>query len=204
MQSDQGVSCGRIWGRLDEVGRSQIFCKSERSERSEVARFDCDDECSLHNDWCAGHFWKVSNRTTRWETQFLAKHFTVDWVFVLPSGNPNPDATVDYDRELITVGWVDIILGFAGRVKVLRTHVAHVGLSSSSSSFFSFFLFFFEHICPCSLVVREDVNVSTRNYLNYSNSNSEEIHDTSSRKSEVVLSPSIALGVRCSYEWMVP
>ena len=29
-------------------------------------------------------------------------------------GNPNPDATVDYDRELITVGWVDIILGFAG------------------------------------------------------------------------------------------
>eukprot|EP00435_Cladocopium_sp_Y103_P034367 s2891_g8.t2 len=33
-----------------------------------------------------------------------------------PPGNPNPDATVDYDRELITVGWVDIILGFAGGI----------------------------------------------------------------------------------------
>jgi len=33
-----------------------------------------------------------------------------------PPGNPNPDDAIDYDRELITVGWVDILLGFAGGI----------------------------------------------------------------------------------------
>ncbi len=34
--------------------------------------------------------------------------------FKSDAGNPNPDDAIDYDRELITVGWVDILLGFAG------------------------------------------------------------------------------------------
>mmetsp|Transcript_12088 Transcript_12088/g.20770 ORF Transcript_12088/g.20770 Transcript_12088/m.20770 type:complete len:235 (+) Transcript_12088:127-831(+) len=46
----QSPGDGRLEFRLGEHG---------------VARSHCDDECSLHDDWRAGHFWKVSNRTTR-------------------------------------------------------------------------------------------------------------------------------------------
>ncbi|CAJ1453328.1 unnamed protein product [Effrenium voratum] len=31
-------------------------------------------------------------------------------------GDPSPDETIDYDRELLTVGWVDLILGLAGGI----------------------------------------------------------------------------------------
>ncbi|CAJ1332437.1 unnamed protein product [Effrenium voratum] len=33
-----------------------------------------------------------------------------------PPGDPSPDETIDYDRELLTVGWVDLILGLAGGI----------------------------------------------------------------------------------------
>ena len=35
-------------------------------------------------------------------------------------GDPSPDETIDYDRELLTVGWVDLILGLAGLGLCLR------------------------------------------------------------------------------------
>lgn len=37
-----------------------------------------------------------------------------------PSGDPAPNDTVDYDRELITAGWADCILGLSGGIVVFH------------------------------------------------------------------------------------
>lgn len=58
-------------------------------------------------------------------------------------GNPNPDATVDYDRELITVGWVDIILGFAGDWSDLLpfSDLCHLFFTLRCSNFYLVYFF---------------------------------------------------------------
>ena len=88
---------------------------------------------SVHYDWSAGHFWKVSHWPTRpGHNRNVIVCMSMQQILIAISlvfnscsssrsnsfksdaGNPNPDDAIDYDRELITVGWVDILLGFAG------------------------------------------------------------------------------------------
>lgn len=87
----------------------------------------------MHYDWSAGHFWKVSHWPTRpGHNRNVIVCMSMQQILIAISlvfnscsssrsnsfksdtGNPNPDDAIDYDRELITVGWVDILLGFAG------------------------------------------------------------------------------------------
>lgn len=131
----QGVSSGRIWGHL-EFGTGthwHLACGSELSPGRKVSLWWWAFSArwlacwafpeSFQQDHQAGYSrikliqLARSRSILKWCIRTLQisvkTHHDNSTIRTWP-GNPNPDATVDYDRELITVGWVDIILGFAG------------------------------------------------------------------------------------------